>query len=57
LPPSRDIAADEDGRCRQCDGTLDGTEQHYEINGTRVWLHPECHRFFMAEHTATGERQ
>ena len=37
----------EDRTCRQCGGTLDGTEQQFLIGGTRVWLHPECRRFFV----------
>jgi putative DNA primase/helicase len=40
----------EDRSCRHCDGTLDGSERLYQINGTSVWLHPECRRFFVAEH-------
>ena len=49
--------AAEDQSCRQCDGTLDGTEQQFSINGTRVWLHPECRRFFTAANNTTEERQ
>ena len=41
----------EDQTCRQCGGTLDGTEQQLLIGGTRVWLHPECRRFFAADST------
>lgn len=40
---------DEDRSCRQCGDTLDGTEQQFLIGGDRVWLHPECRRFFAAE--------
>ena len=36
----------EDRSCRQCGDTLDGTEQQFLIGGNRVWLHPECRRFF-----------
>lgn len=32
----------EDHSCRQCDGTLDGTEQAHQIGAETVWLHPEC---------------
>lgn len=46
-PPTSQSTTDEDRSCRQCDGTLDGTDQLYEIDGTRVWLHPECRRFFI----------
>jgi hypothetical protein len=37
---------DEDRSCRQCAGALDGTEQQFLVDGVRVWLHPECRRFF-----------
>ena len=35
-----------DRTCRQCNGALDGTERPYSVNGSQVWLHPECRRFF-----------
>ena len=38
--------AETDHTCRQCNGTLDGTERPYSVNGTQVWLHPECRKFF-----------
>ena len=44
--PDGDI---EDRSCRQCDGTFDGTEQQFLIDGIRVWLHPECRRFFVSD--------
>ena len=47
----------EDRCCRQCDGTLDGTEQPFLIGGHRVWLHPECRRFFAAAMNHHGVAQ
>jgi hypothetical protein len=46
----------EDRFCRQCDGTLDGTEQQFLIGGIRLWLHPECRRFFTVA-AEEGERR
>lgn len=34
--------ADQDHRCAQCNGAIDGTEREYD----GVWLHPECVRFY-----------
>jgi hypothetical protein len=28
-------------------GPLDGKERCYEVSGRKVWLHPECYRFFV----------
>jgi hypothetical protein len=46
----------EDRSCRQCGDTLDGTEQQFLVGGNRVWLHPECRRFF-AVAAEEGDRQ
>jgi hypothetical protein len=46
----------EDRSCRQCGDTLDGTEQQFLVGGNRVWLHPECRRFF-AVAAEEGNRQ
>ena len=35
-------------RCRQCDGTPDGTEQEYIVNGERLWLHDQCESYWRA---------
>ena len=43
---------DEDRACRQCGGTIDGGERQYEINGTSVWLHDQCRRFFIQSSNA-----
>jgi hypothetical protein len=45
----------EDQSCRQCDGTFDGTEQQFLIDENRVWLHPECHRFFVTDKQADDD--
>jgi hypothetical protein len=37
-----DAGSGEDRSCRQCEGTLDGSERLYLIDGERIWLHPEC---------------
>jgi hypothetical protein len=37
----------EDRACAQCRGPLDGKERCYEVSGRKVWLHPECYRFFV----------
>lgn len=34
--------ADQDHRCAQCHGAIDGTEREYD----GVWLHAECVRFY-----------
>ena len=44
-----DTDTDTDHACRQCHGAVDGTEQPYPVNGSQVWLHPECHRFFVSD--------
>jgi putative DNA primase/helicase len=36
-------------RCGQCEGRLDGTERECLIEGDRVWLHHECERFYLKE--------
>jgi len=38
-----DAGSGEDRSCRQCEGTLDGSERLYLIDDERIWLHPECH--------------
>jgi putative DNA primase/helicase len=38
--------AETDHGCRQCHDRLDGTERPYSVNGSQVWLHPECRKFF-----------
>jgi hypothetical protein len=43
-----------DCSCRQCDGTLDGTECPHVIGGQTVWLHPECTRFYLAGRCSTA---
>jgi putative DNA primase/helicase len=43
-----------DRSCRQCDGTLDGTERLHVIGGQTVWLHPECTRFYLAGRCSTA---
>jgi hypothetical protein len=40
-------ARSEDRQCRQCNGPFDGTEELCSIDGKSVWLHPECHRFYV----------
>ena len=47
---------DEDRSCRQCGGTLDGTETAYLIRGERTWLHPECKPHYLKEHPASPQR-
>jgi hypothetical protein len=42
-------APSEERACAQCNG-YDGSEHEYLIEGDRVWLHPECQRFYLAEH-------
>ena len=41
--------ADPDHACHQCHGRVDGTEQPYSVNGSQVWLHPECRKFFVSD--------
>jgi hypothetical protein len=48
------IADRDDRSCRQCDGTLDGSEQPYDIDGAQVWLHPECRRFYLVTTKTNG---
>ena len=44
----------DDHSCRQCAGTLDGTERPHVIGGQTIWLHPECARFFVAASNSDG---
>ena len=32
--------------CRQCNGTPDGTEQEFIIDGQYVWLHDQCEPYW-----------
>jgi len=50
-PPSQKTT-DEDRSCRQCGGTLDGTEAAHIINGEWTWLHPECKPHYLRDHPA-----
>jgi hypothetical protein len=53
LPANDENAPDEDRCCRQCGGTLDGSEAAHVINGERTWLHPECKPHYLTDHSAT----
>jgi hypothetical protein len=37
----------EDRICRQCNGPVDGKERLYTVDAKPIWLHPECHRFYI----------
>ena len=38
---------EEDNRCGQCHGAVDGTEREYLVERDRVWLHEQCRRFYL----------
>ena len=48
-----DETDDDERRCAQCGGGIDGTEREYLIEGDRVWLHDQCKRFYLAERGET----
>jgi hypothetical protein len=37
----------DDRTCRQCKGSVDGTERRYAIDGETVWLHRECESHYL----------